>query len=294
MLNQRVLRDLRAQTLRLLDLQGQLATGYRVNRPSDDALAARRAIAARTEIGGNAQYIANISNVSPFIRESEAALTSTVDALQRANELALQGLNATNGQVQRDQIANEINQLLESLLEQANTVNAGRYVFGGSFTLQRPFQETRNPAGDVISVAYAGNSERIRVESGRDSTVPINVTGDETYAGGVNILQTLIDMRDSLRTGDLTALETSLQGVQDGQSQILLALSKVGSTEARMESIRANLELVNIQLETVISENIDADFAEVILQFNAQSNAYQAALNAAGRALQPSLLDFIR
>ena len=34
-------------------------------------------------------------------------------------------------------------------------------------------------------------------------------------------------------------------------------------------------------------------FAEVIVELNAQTNAYQAALNAAGRVIQPSLLDFI-
>lgn len=294
MLNQRVLRDLRSQTLRLLDLQQQLATGFRVNRPSDDALAARRAIAARSEISGNEQYITNISNISPFIRESETALGSTVNALQRTNELVIQGLNATNGQVQRDQIANEINQILEGVLEQANTQNAGRYVFGGTLTLERPFQETRDANGEIVSVAYAGNAEAIRVETGNGQTVAINIPGDEAYASSVDILQTLIDVRDNLRAGDLAALETSLQGVQDGLPQMLLALSKVGALESRTEAIRGNLEQVNIQLEAVVSDNIDADFAEVILQFNAQSNAYQAALNAAGRVIQPSLLDFVR
>jgi len=44
----------------------------------------------------------------------------------------------------------------------------------------------------------------------------------------------------------------------------------------------------------VISDNIDADFAEVALNLNAQTNAFQAALNAGSRVIQPSLLDFIR
>jgi flagellar hook-associated protein 3 FlgL len=47
-------------------------------------------------------------------------------------------------------------------------------------------------------------------------------------------------------------------------------------------------------LTEVVSDNIDADFAEVTLNLNAQTNAFQAALNAGARVIQPSLLDFVR
>ncbi len=46
----RVLNNLNLQQRRILALQEQLATGQLVNRPSDDSLATRRAISARTEV----------------------------------------------------------------------------------------------------------------------------------------------------------------------------------------------------------------------------------------------------
>jgi flagellar hook-associated protein 3 FlgL len=49
-----------------------------------------------------------------------------------------------------------------------------------------------------------------------------------------------------------------------------------------------------VQLKQVLSDNIDADYAETVLNLNAQTNAYQTALNAAARVIQPSLLDFMR
>jgi flagellar hook-associated protein 3 FlgL len=43
----------------------------------------------------------------------------------------------------------------------------------------------------------------------------------------------------------------------------------------------------------VISDNIDADYAETIVELNAQSNALEASLNAGARVIQPSLLNFL-
>lgn len=290
----RVLRDLRFQTERLLDLEQQLATGLRVNKPSDDPLATRRAIASRAEIAANDQFINNINNAQPFLIESETALGTTIDLLQRANELTIQGLNETNEQQQRDEIANEVNQLLESALEQSNTVTAGRYVFGGNRTLSPPFVETRGPDNEITDVNYVGNDEKIRVEVSEGVRVPINLTGNETYLANEDIFETLIEIRDNLRTSNTAGLETNLQEVQDGIEQLLIARSELGAVQSRLETVEADLEVVIIQLEQVISDNIDADFAEVIVELNAQSNAYQAALNAAGRVIQPSLLDFVR
>ena len=203
----RVLRDLNYQTTRLLDLEKQLATGLRVNKPSDDPLAARRAIASRGEISRNDQYVTNISNSQPFLVESETALGSTVDLLQRTNELTLQGLSDTNAQQQRDEIANEINQLLESALNQGNTESSGRFVFAGNRTLSQPFEATRDANNEITAVTYVGNDEKINVEVTDGVLVPINLTGNETFLANEDIFQTLIDIRDNLRAGDTATLE---------------------------------------------------------------------------------------
>jgi flagellar hook-associated protein 3 FlgL len=290
----RVLRDLRYQTGRLLDLERQLATGLRVNKPSDDPLAARRAIAARGEIARNNQYITNISNAQPFLVQSESSLSTAIDRMQRTNELVIQGLSDTNAQQQRDEIANEINQILESVLNQANTTTAGRYVFGGNRTLAAPFEATRNASNEITAVSYVGNNEKINVEVNDGVQVPVNLSGNETFLANEDVFQTLIDIRDNLRTSNTAALETNLQQVQTGIEQLLIARSEIGAVQSRLENTEFNLDIINIQLEQVISDNIDADFAEVIVELNAQTNAYQAALNAAGRVIQPSLLDFIR
>ncbi|MBP8128044.1 MAG: flagellar hook-associated protein FlgL [Candidatus Hydrogenedentes bacterium] len=292
-----ILSDLNRQTRRLLDLERQLSTGQRVNTPSDDPLAARRAIAAQSEITANEQFIASMTSARPLLADTEFALRTTLDYIQRANELTLQGLNSTNTQEQRDQIANEVNQLIEGVLQQANSFSSGRYLFGGTRTLSEPFEATRDANGEITAVTYAGNDEDIEIEISEGIRMPINITGLDAFAPGspssVDILQALVQIRDNLRAGDSGALETRLGELEQAQNQVLVTVSRVGAVQRRLEDVNANLDEINVQLRGVISDNIDADLAEVLVNLNSQTNAYQAALNAAGRIIQPSLLDFL-
>jgi flagellar hook-associated protein 3 FlgL len=294
----RVLNNLNRQSREILDLQTQLSTGQRVNKPSDDPLAVRRAVNARAEVGKNEQYLGNITAVSPQLRDSELAVLSSIDLIQRANELTLQGNNGTNAQPQRDAIANEIDEIIEEMLTLGNRSSNGRYVFGGTRTLDEPMVATRNLAGDITAVTYAGNTDEIPVEIGEGLTVAANQPGDLVYfsssAQTVDIYQTLIDTRDALRAGNTAGIEAGLANLKTSREQLGVVLSRIGAIQNRLDRTGGNLEDINVQLTEVVSDNIDADFAEVTLNLNAQTNAFQAALNAGARVIQPSLLDFVR
>lgn len=294
----RVMQNITDQQRKILELQTQLATGLRVNNLSDDPLAARRAVNAQTEIRKNDQYLVNISTTSSSLVETETSILSTVDLVQRVRELALQGNNSTNQQPQRDQIANEIDQLIESLLVEGNHITNGRYIFGGTRTNNPPFVATRGANGDIASVAYQGNNERFQIEISDGVRVNGNEPGSALFTaaqpGSVDIFQVFLDLRDNLRSGNVGALEGGLTDLNTAEDQLLLSTSRVGALQNRFEKVDANLRDITIQLRQVISDNIDADFAEVTLNLNAQSNAFQAALSAGARVIQPSLLSFIQ
>jgi flagellar hook-associated protein 3 FlgL len=298
MLVNRVLNNLNQQSRGILNLQEQLSTGLRVNRPSDDPLAVRRAVNAQSEIGKNEQFLSNITSIGPQLRETESAVQSSIQIMQRMSELTLQANNGTNTQVQRDQIASEANELLEDLLTQGNRVSNGRYVFGGSRTLSEPMLASRNANGEIDGVFYAGDVEQIQVEISEGLTVASNQPGLQTFfstnAQSVDIYTTLINIRDAMRSGNSAAMSNGLSDLETAQEQLSVVLSRVGAVQNRLERAESSLESVNLQLEETVSDNIDADFAEVALNLNAQSNAYQAALNAGARVIQPSLLDFVR
>lgn len=294
LITQRVLANLNRQTRRLLALQDQISTGFRVNRPSDDPIDARRAVSVRQLITQNEQFISNIVDVQPVLTESTEIFGQAVDLVMRARELTLQGANGTNSQEQRDAIALEVNQLLETMLGFGNHQTNGRFIFGGTNTLNRPFVETR-VGGEISTVAYEGNSEHIATMISRDLTVEFNETGDAAFQGMVDVFALLAGIRDDLRAGNTANLGTMrLDELESAQDQLLLSQARLGAVQNRVDRVTQNLEDFTVQLQEVLSEKIDADMAEVFVEFNAQSNAFTAALNASARVIQPSLLDFVR
>ncbi|HNR34391.1 MAG TPA: flagellar hook-associated protein FlgL [Candidatus Hydrogenedentes bacterium] len=291
----RVLGNLNKQTGKLLALQEQLATGLKVNTPSDDPLAARRAVNIRANIGAIEQYITNLSTAGPFLTESTNALQTVVDVLQRAQVLTVQGATGTNNQTQLDQIAIEIDQLLETAVAEANHQTNGRYLFGGTRTTSPPFAVTRDAENRITAVTYQGNDEAIRIAIGDSVDVAINETGSDAFQSAQDIFQMLIAIRDNLRAGDQASLQNQrLAELPTARGQLLISLARIGAVQNRIEQATANAENVVQQLRSALSDSIDADYAETVVNLNAQSNAYQAALNAAARVIQPSLLDFVR
>ena len=294
---ERTLNNINVQLSELMKLQEQLATGKKVNVPTDDPLATRRAISAQSAIGQYEQFMTNISSTTPFMRETETAILAVEDLRQRAYELALQGGNSTNGQQQRDAIAEEINAIIEEVLVQSNQTSGGRNLFGGTRTLNTPFIETRDANGDITSVAFEGNNEKLRIEISENVFVTINVFGSDVFnatnPGTEDIFDTLIQIREDLRAGNVAAITPDLDRIISAQDQLLQATAHIGAVTNRIARTEENLLDAQLQEREVLSDNVDADFAEVVMNLEAQSNAYQAALNAGSRVIKPSLLDYL-
>jgi len=289
-----MLTNIRDQLQRLSSLQNQMGTGLRVNRPSDDPIDARRGVNLRTLIGKNEQFLSNIQDARPTLTEGADVLHRVVNVIHRVRELTLQGANETNSQEQLDLIALEIDQLLEETFAAANHQTNGRYIFAGTRTLTPAFTETR-VAGSITNVTYQGNTNAIRIAPSEGSLVAINQTGPAAFQNTVDIFQTLIGIRDDLLAGDQTNLQAVRLGELDSAfDDLLLSESRLGAVENSFNRIASNTEDFIVRLQGLLSEKIDADFAETMLNFNTASVAFEAALNAGARIIQPSLLDFVR
>lgn len=291
----RVLRNLSRQTARILSLQEQLATGLRVNAPSDDPMATRLAIDTRTAIGKSEQYLANIRSSTPLLAETEASIATALEYLNRASDLAQQGANGTYNQSQLDTLAVEINQILEGLLSTANHVTNDRYIFAGTRTQTPPFEAARNAAGEITAVTYRGNDDRIEIAIDEGVRVAVNETGADVFLASQDVFQLLIDIRDNLRSGNTDDIRnTQLPRIAVGRDQFLRATARLGAVGNRLERASTDIEGFIVEYRRLMSDTVEADYADTLISLNAQNNAYQAALNTAARAIQPSLLDFIR
>ncbi len=290
----RTLNSLNRQLNGLATLQEQLSTGLRVNRPSDDPLDARRAIGIRTSIRQNEQFVANIQDVAPHLRATESAVSNVQSILQRVQELTIRASSETVNTDQIEQIALEVDQLLEQVVLESNREVSDRALFGGTRTAAEPFQVTR-VAGVITAVAYAGNDGSIEIPFSETGRATINVPGDDVFQGDIDIFQLLINIRDDMNAGNQTSLsQVRLDEIDTGLKQMLNNLAKVGTFQNRLDRVSDSSQDLILEFQAQLSDKIDADFAETITNFNVQQNSYQAALNASARVIQSSLLDFIR
>jgi len=115
--------------------QRQISSGRRLLNPSDDPIAAGRALDLRESLSRLAQFDRNGGIARNRLALEESSLTSVNDVLQRVRELALQANNATQSDETRELIAIEMRQQLDNLMQIANQKDgAGAYLFSGNLS----------------------------------------------------------------------------------------------------------------------------------------------------------------
>jgi len=123
----------------LTDLQEKLATGKRLQRPSDDPVDIANDLKLRSKLVEISQYKDNINDGLSFMAVTDTAMVSMNNLLQRSRELAIQAGNDTLTQNEREFIKKEIEQLTRQVISLVNTNYKGDYIFGGTQTKISPY-----------------------------------------------------------------------------------------------------------------------------------------------------------
>lgn len=116
----------------LIDTQQQLSTGKKVNKPSDDPVAAARILKLDQELQRSETYGRNANLADNRLKQEESTLASAVDIIQRVRELTVQAGNGSLSANDRQSISAELKERLGQLANIANTRDAsGEYIFSG-------------------------------------------------------------------------------------------------------------------------------------------------------------------
>jgi len=158
--------------------QQQLASGKRLLKPSDDPVAATRAVDVTRAVEKLAQYERNGVQSENRLRLQETAVGGSLDVLQRVRELSVQANNGTQSNDTRGAIAAEVEQLRDALLQQVNMKDGtGKYLFGGFGEDKPPYMSFAGKAFPVLE-----NAAGLRVPGLLDSSgqlVPATLVAGE-------------------------------------------------------------------------------------------------------------------
>lgn len=279
----RVLADLNATSARQMKVHQQMSSGRRLAVPSDDPVRVVNALRYRSNLAETEQYLNNVSDARGWLDNTDSALQNIASLLQRGRELAVQGAVTALPQSARDAMAEEVRSLRDEVINVGNTNADGRYLFSGTKTL--------SPAFDPLG-AYLGDTGLIQREIGPGVVLAVNVRGDLAIAPAIAALDTLAA---DIAAGNITAVSgADLAQLDAAMDTLLRYRAEVGAKANRLELAENRLQDMNLSLNRLQSEVEDSDLVESSVELSQLEAAYRVALSAAGRIVQPTLLDFLR
>jgi len=272
---------------RLAKTQEQLTTGRVLNRPSDSPTGTSSAMRIRASVADETQFQRNAQDGLGWLGQIDSALTSSLDQVRRARDLGVQGVNGTNaGAGAREALAVEVEQLRESLIGVANTTYLGRPVFGGLTAGTKAYDD---------SGAFVGQPGEVKRTVAKDVKVAVNVDGPDVFGpAGDDLFGSLEKLATALRAGDTAEIGNQLSALDTAQKRITSVVSDAGTRYNRVERAATAASNAVFDLTTSLSEIEEVDLAKATIGLKAQEVAYQAALSATARLVQPSLVDFLR
>lgn len=289
-----VLQNVQRPRRTLIEITERLSSGKRINRFADDPAAAGELEKLRSQKRSVQQYERNIENGMSWLQQTESVLGQLEDRLIRAKSLAITAANASKSAEDRKSISKEIDQILEEVVSMANTRVGDRYLFAGRHTTAQPYIAHRDSTRRITGVTAATDlSGLVAREVDQHVQVTVNVPGNQAFDLQTGPIPTLIALRDALELNDVEAIQASLDDLDQVSGSTLKLRVQVGATLNRLEASHARHIAGKVELTRFTSIVEDADYGELAMRLAIGDVSQRAALGAASRIVQTSLVDLL-
>lgn len=249
MIADRVVFNMQRSLKRFFDLQTQMSTGRRINKPSDDPLGTIRDLGYRKELAKIEHFQSNIDAGLNWQYNYDSALADLNNKMVSANESAVTMGNDTVDATARVSAGGYIDDIIVSFLQIANSSLGTKSIFSGFKTDRDAFSSYAN------GVVYEGDTGQIEFDIESSSRLQVNMNGADVFLKELSILGSDADLNIGL-TG-----ATPLTSLNNGNGVDLLA----GGTPGTIVLTDRNLGIAStIDLSAAVTMN------DVITSINAQ------------------------
>lgn len=290
MMARTTMRDLASKLSQLQETQNRITTGKQYLRASANPSAAGEAMLARQSMRRVDQMSREIDDAKGWLGASDAALTTGLDALQRASDITIRAAN-TGGGSQPSTLAAyaaQIRSIRAEMLSLANTSYGDRSVFNGN---------AAGPAYDANGV-YLGDTGTVVRDIAPNLSMNINVTGPEAFGtgGGTpgNLFEVLDRLAAAIESGDNSAIAVEQANLAGATQTLAAATATIGVRGERLDAIAERTVDDRLRLRTQLSNVEDVDIVDALIRSKEQEAGYQASLQVAAKVFPMSLMDFLR
>lgn len=279
----------------------QMSTGKRVNRPSDDPIAASQAVVLSQAQSQNSQYALARTFATQKVSLEENVMGQVTTALQTAQEKIVYAANGTLSDDDRASLATELEGVRNQILNLANSTDGnGRYIFAGYKTESAPFVE--NAAGVV---EYKGGDTAITQSVDAARTMTIGHTGNQVFNSITSnavkepngdpsetdlftMLDTAIaslkkpvaELDEAGKAVEEAVIDKTNRGLKNSLNNVLTVRAELGTQLNELDTLDALGEDRALGQTTQMSSLIDADWNAAISSYVMQQAALQASYKA--------------
>jgi flagellar hook-associated protein 3 FlgL len=269
----------------------QLATGKSVSVPSDNPAAAAAMVQNTIETGDVDQYTQNVSSVLSTVQTADSALSSVISSLTQAVSLGTEGANGTNSTANQQEIAQQVQGILSSVVSQANLSYQGAYVFGGTASTTAPYTADSSSASGYT---YNGNNDSNSVQVGDDLSVQVNLPGSQIFSNSSNnVLGALSSLVTALQSGNTSAIGTATNAVSSALSYVSQQRVFYGNAESQLNSQETYLQQETVSLASQATSLVGVNEATAATNLSQAETDNSAALAAAAKVLPDTLLNYL-
>ncbi|MBY0117295.1 flagellar hook-associated protein FlgL [Paenibacillus sp. FSL L8-0435] len=300
MLSSQLILNLNRNAQQMNTTQTQLATGRKINKPSDDPVGITYSLRYRAELSSNEQYQKNVDSAVSWLDFNDTVMDQAGSVVQRLRELTVQAATGTNPQSALDSINEEVKQLKAQLVDISNSTLNGKYVFNGETYDVKPYDFPTSADGSFDTTNAASvvtDSGKINFIVGESIQLPINVTGNEVFGDSTeadNLFVIFNTISQALASGDQKEVSNQLANIDTRTNKMLAIRAEIGAKTNRVELMQGRLSDLEVNLTDLQAKVEDADYAELSIKSKIQENIYNASLSAGAKIISQSLVDFLR
>lgn len=273
----------------------QLSTGLRVNKPSDDPMAASQAIMVNQSEAQNSQYALARTFANNSLSLEESILSNVTASIQSAQSTVVNAGNGTMSDDDRASLATELQGLKDQLLNMANSTDGtGHYIFGGYKSDSAPFVVDANG-----SVSYQGSEQAIEQRVDANRTMTVSHTGNQVFMSATSnakseedgstqkdLFATLDTAINALTSSDgdsealTAALDVANRGLSNSLNNVLSVRAELGTQMNELDTLDSIGDQRTLTNSTKLSNLQDTDWNAAISSYSMQQVALQAAYKA--------------
>ncbi|HDG1696053.1 TPA: flagellar hook-associated protein FlgL [Kluyvera ascorbata] len=269
----------------------QMSTGKRVNRASDDPVAASQAVVLSQAQAQNSQFATARTFATQRVSIEESTLSQVTTAIQSAQEKIVNAGNGTLSDDDRASLATELQGIRDQILNLANSTDGnGRYIFAGYKTDTAPFDDQGNYVGGTLNVEQQVDTSRTMVIGHTGNLVFDSATSNAKPDADTNIfkaldsaiaaLNTPVEYDDTAKDTAAAAIDRTNRSLSNSLNNVLTVRAELGTQLNELDKLDSLGDDRALAQTQQMSNLVDVDWNETISNYTMQQTALQAAYKA--------------